>query len=428
LKTEILVLKYGKCNWGRCIFCGYGKLTGGTAKVDEIISDFKKFFENLNSDVERIKVFGSGSFLDEKQIPEDARDYFFSECKKRNIHLIIESRPEFINENIDFMDLDFTIAIGLEVASDLILNKIKKGFHLKDFERAEKVIRSKGGKVRSYLIVNLPFKNDLDKSVEYALKHSDSCVLINLLPHGNTGIFKLWLTGEWNFLTPDEFEKVVDEFRSNPKTEFDAETFRFIPKFPDELKENLNGVGEAYLTHPHYEVWQDYICRWFKPKNENKDTVLFLPCANKKPYSESATHRNIIRILDKLGIYKKIHQVMLSNAGVIPREFERHYPFTDYDWNEKLETPEIKTRYIEVTKRRIKKYLKSKNYKKIYCFLKYDSESYKALDEACRELNLKFVNLLGKGTYDKIREMARVLQRDEALLDLEEGLKRIGVG
>ena len=422
MKTEILVLKYGKCSWSRCIFCGYGKITGKRADAKNIIFDFEKFFENLDDDVEQVKVFGSGSFLDEKQIPKDARNYFFSECKKRNINLIIESRPEFINENIDFFNLNFTIAFGLESADDRILDKIKKGFHLKDFERAKKIVRSKGGGVRSYLLVNIPYENDLLASVDYAVKHSDSVVLINLLPHGNTEVFRLWLSGEWNFLTKKEFEKITSEFKNNRKIEFDAETFRFVPKFPDELKKNLAGVGEEFLTHPHFDVWQDYLCRWFEAK---QDVVLFLPCSHKKPYSESSTHRNIVVILDKLNLYKKIHQVMLSNAGVVPREFEHYYPFADYDWDEKLETPEIKARYIEVTKNRIKKYLKSKNYKKIYCFLKYDSESYIALDSACRELNLNLENLLTKKTYEKIKEDKRVLQRDEALNDLEEGLKKL---
>ncbi len=422
MKTETLILKYGKCSWGRCIFCGYGKIRGASAPADSVIADFKRFFDNLEEDVNQVKVFGSGSFLDEKQIPKDARNYFFSECKKKSIDLIIESRPEFIKDDDDFHGLNFTVAIGLEVADDRVLDKIKKGFHLRDFEKAEKIIRDKGGKVRTYLIVNLPFKNDLNASVDYALKHSDSLVLINLLPHGNTEIFRLWLSGEWNFLTVEEFEKITGKFRNNPKIEFDAETFRFVPKFPDELKENLSGVGEEFLTHPHFDVWQNYLCSWFKPKQE---VVLFLPCSHKKPYSESETHKNIIEILDRLGVYKKIHQVMLSNAGVIPREFEGSYPFADYDWDEKLETPEIKARYIEVTKNRIKKYLKSKNYKKIYCFLKYSSESYIALEHACSELNLNFGNLLSKETYDKIRDEKKILQRDESLNDLECGLKKI---
>ena len=426
MKTEILVLKYGRCSWGKCVFCGYGKIMGKSVNAKHIISDFKKFFENLEDDVEQIKVFGSGSFLDEKQIPKEARDYFFLECKKRNINLIIESRPEFINENIDFFNLNFTLAVGLEVADDSILDKIKKGFHLGNFEKAKKIIRSKGGRIRTYILVNLPYENDLSGSVDYAVKHSDSVVLINLLPHGNTEIFKLWLSGEWNFLTKEEFEKITEKFRNNSKInsklEFDAETFKFVPKFPDELKEKLSGVGEEFLTHPHFDVWQDYLCRWFKPV---QDTILFLPCAYKKPYSESKTHKNIIEILDKLKLYKRMHQVMLSNAGVVPREFERYYPFADYDWDEKLETPEIKARYVEVTKNRIKKYLKSKNYNKIYCFLKYNSESCKALEEACNELNLKFENLLTGETYEKIKDEKKVLQRNEALKDLEDGLKRI---
>jgi predicted RNA-binding protein len=115
---------------------------------------------------------------------------------------------------------------------------------------------------------------------------------------------------------------------------------------------------------------------------------------------------------------------MLSNAGVVPREFEDMYPFNAYDWDEKLETEETKRRYIEVTRKRIKSYLSCHrdNYKMVACFLKYSSESYQALDAACRELGIEFRNLLSKETYEKIKDQGKPLQKNEALDDLLDGI------
>jgi predicted RNA-binding protein len=185
----------------------------------------------------------------------------------------------------------------------------------------------------------------------------------------------------------------------------------------------LNGVGEEYLTHPYFEVWQDFILRWYKPVQGK--IPLFLPCSNKKPYGESETHKRIIGMLESTSSRKLFHELMLSNPGVIPREFEDKYPFNNYDWDERLETEEIKKRYTEVTEQRIERYLKAHEeyIKKACCYLKPDSESYIALEEACKSLEIPLFNLLSREAYEKIKEEKKVLQTTEALKSLEEGLK-----
>jgi len=397
---------------------------------EDLIRKFDKFFRNLDK-TENLKVFGSGSFLDEKQVPKEVRRYFIEKCRQMGIKKVtIESRPEFITtEKLkEFDGIDLEIGIGLEVADDKILKRINKGFSLKDYERAVDIIHKCNKKVRTYLLVNLPFVRDIEKSLEdsvrYALKFSDSIVLINLLPHHNSKLFKMWLRGEWNFLSRDEFYKLVKKFAKNPKIEIDVETFKFIPKFPLELRENLSGVGEEFLTHRHFEVWQDYLQRWYCPPRK-RDILLLLPCSHKKPYSKSKTHKKILRILKKFKNYRRIHQVMVSNAGLVPREFENLYPFNSYDWDEKRETHEIKKRYIEITAERIERYLSAhkKSYKRILCFLRYDSESYKALKIASQRLGFEFRNLLSKETYNRIKSRGRILQTEDALNDLYNGLK-----
>jgi archaeosine synthase len=425
MQERILVLKSGACSWAKCCFCGYGRIPGKAPVFAGMKKDFDSFYNTVQKG-DAVKVFGSGSFLDVKQVPLEARAYFIEKFLESGAQkLFIESRPEYIDPDAlkEFSGIELSVAIGLEVADDALLDKINKGFHIDDYAKAADVIHKCAAKVRTYLLVNPPYAKDikktLDKSVEYALLHSDTVVLINLLPHGNTPVFKMWLTGTWNFLSREDFRKVTERWRNDPRIDLDEETFRFVPKFPDQAKESLTGVGEAFLTHPHFEVWQDFLQRWYKSPEE-KDLLLFLPCSYTKPYSHSATHRGIIETLRKTDKYSRIHQVMLSNTGVIPREFEDMYPFNAYDWDEKLETEEIKKRYIEVTKRRIKKYLTAHkgNYKKIFCFLKYSSESYQALAAACADLGMPCSNLLSKDTYEKIKNDGKILQTEAALGDL----------
>ncbi len=429
MPEKVLVLKSGTCSWAKCCFCGYGRMPGNHPTYANLKKDFDSFFKDVKSG-DTIKIFGSGSFLDEKQVPIDSRKYFIDKCLEKEIKkLFIESRPEYVRKEAldEFAGLDLTVAIGLEAADDAVLDKINKGFHVRDYEEAANVIHSSHAKIRTYLLVNPPYVKDIRKSIEgsvdYALKHSDSVVLINTLPHGNTPVFKMWLRGEWNYLSREEFYAVTDKWKNDPRIDLDVETFRFLPKFPQECREQLIGVGEENLTHPHYEVWQDYIQRWYKPPEE-KDILLFLPCSYAKPYSHSQTHQGIIEALRKTGNYQRIHQAMLSNAGVVPREFEDMYPFNAYDWDEKLETEEIKKRYIEVTEKRIKKYLDAhgKGYEKVLCFLKYSSESYQALEKACAGLGTPCRNLLSRETYEKIKNDSRPLQSEAALADLLNNL------
>jgi predicted RNA-binding protein len=265
-------------------------------------------------------------------------------------------------------------------------------------------------------------RESLDESVEYALKYSDSIVLINLLPHSSAPVMGLWLSGEWNYLTKEEFKGACERWAEDPRVELDEETFNFTPNIGDKHREKIIGVGEWQLTHPHYEVWHDYIIRWYRPPSDR--ILIFLPCTKQKPYSNSKTHMLIIEELKKIG-RTSYHEVMLSSAGLIPREFEMKYPFTDYDWDERLEGEAIKRRYIEVTAKRISEYLKvhQSRYRKVVCYLKHDSESYIALERACKEHNLICTNLLDRKVYDNIGEKPSPLRSDEAIKSLSEGLR-----
>ena len=425
-----LILNSGRCSWGKCIFCGYGKIYKKRTS-NGLMAILDDFFANLKGD-SVVKIFGSGSFFDEKQIPKEIFEGIVKKCTEGKIsEIYVESRPEFITKEkilkLKETDAEINIAIGLESASDIILKTINKGLKIKDFENAANLIHSLNCMVRAYLIVNLPVKNwkrELEKSVKFALNYADSIVLINLLPHENSEIFDLWIKGEWKFLSKEEFFDITSKWKGNPKIEPDVETFKFIPRFRD-IK-ILDGVGEEFLTHPYFEVWQDYLQRWYK-KPAGKDVILFLPCSAKKPYSKSETHKKILDILRRLeeGKYVAIHQVMISNPGVIPREFENFYPFNAYNWDEKLENEFIKKRYIEVTKERIKMYLQSQKYKEIFCFLKY-TESYGALRLTCEELHLNFKNLLGKGTYEKMKSEGKTsVVCEDALNDLKERIVTI---
>ncbi len=414
MNTKTLILESGNCSHSGCIFCGYCRERTQMlpaqilkARIDQLLLD----------PPEELKIFASGSFLDNNQFPSDFRQHLAEKCRTKNIKLVFESRPEFITKDTlnDFKGVDLTVAIGLEVADNAILSKINKGFTKEDFAEAAETLHANGFKVRAYLIANLPFikdiKTSLHDSVKYAKKYSDSIIVINLIPHSKAPLLDLWLKGEWHPLS----KKAFHELTQGLNVDLDEETFRFVPSFPNKKKKFWTGVGGELLENDHYRVWQEYLTNWYETP-ENKDRALFLPCSYKKPYSHSQTHTLIFHVLKKVSGSKRIHRIVISSPGVIPFEFNNRYPFTAYDWDEKLETPEIKKEYIRVNKARVKAYLETHNYKKVLCFYKPSSESYQALKQACEELSIPLKNILTKNT---------PLHSTEALEQLEQAISSV---
>ncbi|MCD6476557.1 MAG: DUF5591 domain-containing protein [Candidatus Aenigmarchaeota archaeon] len=409
MKQEIIFLSSGKCSWGKCFACGWGKLKGPEPNLHRLKNIIDKKFKKLKN-IDRLKIFVSGSFLDDKQFPKSIRKYIIQKIKENNIkQLVIESRPEFIsNESLsDFKGIDLYVAIGLECADNKILKKYNKGYTVEDFVRAAEILHKNNFKVRTYLMVNLPFlkdiKKDLDKSVKFAKKYSDEIVLINTFPHSESALYDLYIKGKWKPLDRQQFDKITKKYKNIEK---DFDNFAFIPRFKQ--KPLVKGATKESLLHPYFEIWQDYIQRFYK--NPSKKPVLFLPCAFKKPYSKSKLHKAIFSVVNK----DKVHPVVISSPGVIPYEFIDKYPFNKYDWPEWEETSEIKKIYIQVTQKRIEKYLKNHKYRKYYCYLKYDSETYKALSKACKKLKIKLVNILPEHVYEKIKYRKNSLSLPEA--------------
>lgn len=400
-----IILKSGQCSWGKCTFCGWGRL-------ENPVKNFEEFKDTIDRtdlrSCKRVKIFASGSFLDDKQFDKKQRQYLAQKLKETEVEeVVLESRPEFITKESlkDFEGITLFIAIGLEVGTNEELTRVAKGFAVEDYIKATEIIHETKNKVRTYLLANPPLikniEQSLDNSIQLALKYSDEIVVINTFPHSKAPIYNLWIEGKWKPLDKKEFEDITKKWREHKNIEFDFENFNFRPRIKE--KANLKGAGEDFLTHRHYEVWQDYFQRFYESP-ERQDIALFIPCSFRKPYSKSRTHKAIMSKISGHRFFKRIHIVVISSPGVIPYEFKNEYPFNAYDWPEWLETEEIKKRYIEVITDRIYKYLKNHEYKKILVYLKPDSESFAAFKEACKKLKAEYINCFPEEKYEEIKK------------------------
>jgi len=412
---KVIVLNSGKCAWGNCVFCGWGKECASIS-TNQLIEKFDR------EKGEEVKLFCSGSFLDHKQFPIGFQEHVAKEMQGKKLY--IESRPEYITkENLEkFNGVKLVVAIGLEVADNEVLKKLKKGITLEKFKKAAELIHSQGFKVKAYILVNPPhdYKGLLDKTVKFAKENCDETVLINTYPHSKSELFDYWIKGEWSPISEQEFNKRTSKYKG---VQIEPNNYAFIPKFQLEKKADLRGVGLEYLNHPHFNVWQDYLVRIYK--KSSKSIALFLPCSKKKPYYNSRTHVSIRRAITGYKWYKDVHILVVSNPGVIPIEFAGKYPFNSYDWNEKYETPEVMKEYIKINAERVKNYLKNHKYEKILSYYKPESESGLALEKACKELGIKLVKLVDKEQYKQFKEKINPLIHPLMIRAFKERIAKI---
>ncbi|MDG3547985.1 archaeosine biosynthesis radical SAM protein RaSEA [Methanobacterium formicicum] len=159
-RTIFIVLPTPGCAWalsgsGGCSMCSYiADSPLEEVSTEELVEIFKQQLQRQIENQElagptAIKIFVSGSFLNEEEIPPQARQEIFRIINAYDDveEVVVESRPEYVTEDIirDCCQLIpekiFEVAMGLESASDEIrLSRINKGFTREDFENAMQII------------------------------------------------------------------------------------------------------------------------------------------------------------------------------------------------------------------------------------------------------------------------------------------------
>ncbi len=166
---------------------------------------------------------------------------------------------------------------------------------------------------------------------------------------------------------------------------------------PRECREYLRGVGLKYLLNEYFEEGFKKLLREYRPR-KHYPVGLIMPCSYGKPYSNSYIHYIIRKSIADLIRQGKIHEIIVTNAGVIPRELDEYWPYVAYDWNPVYETPEIKEWYTRVLEKRLKKYISTfrSYYDRFAAYLRWNSDSWKAVEKVSQELGIDIPNLVPK--------------------------------
>jgi len=191
--------------------CGYNeKASDGSITGDDILAQFEKAWGSYDNH-SIVKVYTSGSFTDEKEVPLAAREGILGRVKESGAKMLFESRPEFINAESmqDCVSIcpNLEVAIGLESANDRVLEKsIHKGFTFSDYERAASSALKAGATVRTYLLLKPPYLteeesiNDVINSISKASQYSRVITVNPVNVQRRTRVEKLWKS--WAYRPP----------------------------------------------------------------------------------------------------------------------------------------------------------------------------------------------------------------------------------
>lgn len=92
---------------------------------------------------------------------------------------------------------------------------------------------------------------------------------------------------------------------------------------------------------------------------ENRNIAIFLPCAMKKPYSTSPSHRLFRSIIDEILSPEQYHIIIFGTCGIVPNELEEMYPFTSYKYMlGRCKDERIKQDFVRIETDKIAGYLK----------------------------------------------------------------------
>jgi radical SAM enzyme (TIGR01210 family) len=168
-----IILNTGGCRWARaggCTMCGYvaESVEGGSVAHEDLMAQVQSCLdhedENATEPAGQIKIYTSGSFLDEREVSAETRRAIAETFADRE-RIVVESLPDFVDREkiADFTDqgLKTDVAIGLETATDRVRRDcVNKYFDFAEFERAAAEAREAGAGVKAYLLLKPPFLSE----------------------------------------------------------------------------------------------------------------------------------------------------------------------------------------------------------------------------------------------------------------------------
>jgi radical SAM enzyme (TIGR01210 family) len=223
----VMILRTRGCAWalkGGCSMCGYiNDAAGEKVEEKDISYQFESAMQNFSGE-KIVKIYTSGSFCDEGEIPIAAQERILELLEKKTERVVVETRPEFATEErlIGIKNKEkIEVAIGLESANDFLLeNSINKGFKVENYFKAAEILKSLGIGLKTYLLIKPPFlseKEAIEDAVRSAALAAEFSRGISFNPvniQRFTLVERLWKNGEYR---PPWLWSIVEVLKNSSK-------------------------------------------------------------------------------------------------------------------------------------------------------------------------------------------------------------------
>jgi len=142
-----------------------------------------------------VKIFTSGSFFDEHEIPPMVRNHVFETLSHSAEKINVESRPQYVTlktvaplEKV-LSKQQLQVGMGLETSNDFIRTyAVNKGFSFNEYKKAALLLRDHEFLVKTYVLVKPPFLTEHEAVQDCLQTIKDSTVYSDTISLNPTNV------------------------------------------------------------------------------------------------------------------------------------------------------------------------------------------------------------------------------------------------
>ena len=177
--TFVIIFRTRGCSWALksgCSMCGYfNDSMWQDVSDDNLLTQFNTAMNNYSGQ-KFVKIFTSGSFLDDKEINLKVRKEILGKLTENVDKISVESRPEYVKDKTlkEIKSIyglkKFEIGLGLETSSDYVRKYcLNKGFKFDEYKKAANIVKKHKIDLKTYVLIKPPFLTEKE-SIEDAIK------------------------------------------------------------------------------------------------------------------------------------------------------------------------------------------------------------------------------------------------------------------
>jgi hypothetical protein len=226
VKAFVLILRTRGCYWADlkgCSMCGYARDTLGRSATGPELSEQLRRALARYRDEPYVKVYTSGSFLDDREVDPSSREALARAFSGRARRLLFETLPEFVTADAvaplrKAFSGEVEVALGLESTDPVVLSRyVHKNAPPSDYFGAAERLRGLGARTKAYLLLKPPYLaeaeaiEDVVRSVGEAAPRFDSLSVNPVHIQGGTVVEWLFRRGRYR---PPWLWSVVEALRA----------------------------------------------------------------------------------------------------------------------------------------------------------------------------------------------------------------------